>query len=207
MLTKQEYEEMAEKIYMFHTKRAPGIAIGVIMVDFARDLLGTTADKVNAVSETQACLSDVLQVMMGCTIGNRYLKVYKDLGRYALTLFDRGNGRGVRVFVDLEKIDAEKTPELHRFFHRKRDKSVQKGGLAREESGRKIIAEFDTVGREILGFQTVQVLKYGKPPMLPAHVCSECGESFLARDDDHLVCDACIGENMYYKELPHGVER
>jgi formylmethanofuran dehydrogenase subunit E len=199
MLTPQEFEQITEEIYRFHTKRAPGIPIGVAMVDYARDVLGPVPGKINAVAETQACLSDVLQVMMGCTIGNRYLRVLPDLGRYALTLFDRDSGLGVRVAVDPHLIDPDKTPELHRFFYRQRDPEVQKGGTAREESGRIIIGEFQKVGRAILVAQRVKVLRFGKPPMLPAAECGGCGETFLQGSAAQSSCLACAGKHAYYQ--------
>lgn len=198
MLTPEQFDAMTEKVFAFHTKQAPGIPIGIVMLDFARDLLGPVKGKINVVAETQACLSDVIQVMIGCTVGNRYMRVLKDVGRYALTLFDRADGRGIRVFVDLAKIDPTKTPETYRFFCRRRDPAVQAGGSAREESGRKIIEEFKTLGRTILGFQRVQLKQFGKPPMLPAETCPGCGETFLQRDAGHLRCDVCAGLADYY---------
>lgn len=201
MLSEKEFEKVVEEVYRFHTKRAPGIAIGVAMVDLARQHLGTIKGKLNAIAETQACLSDVIQVMTGCTMGNRYLRVMKDLGRFALTLFDREDGNGVRVSIDLKKIDPKKTPELYKFFLRERDEEVQKGGEAREISGRKIVNELISVGRDIFRIERVKVREHGKPPMLPAAICQSCGESFLKRDESHKLCDFCSGINKYYDLL------
>ncbi|RCK81809.1 MAG: Formylmethanofuran dehydrogenase [Candidatus Ozemobacter sibiricus] len=198
MLSESEFLKITEEIYRFHTKRAPGIPIGVAMVDLARQHLGPIQGKLNAISETQACLSDVLQVMTGCTMGNRYLRVMKDIGRYALTLFDREDGRGVRVSVDLGKIDPQKTPELYKFFRRERGEEVEKGGEAREASGRLILEEFQRIGRDIFRVQRVRVRQHGKPPMLHAAICPECGESFLQRNEMHRRCDVCAGEAGYY---------
>lgn len=131
-------------------------------------------------------------------MGNRYLRVLKDVGRFALTAFDREDGRGIRVFCKIDAIDAKKTPELKNFFHRTRDEEVQKGGPARELSGEKIMAEFQEVGRSLFGFQKVFVKQHGKPPMLPARVCPTCRESFLARDEQHTRCDVCSNVQEYY---------
>lgn len=201
MLTPEEFVRIVEDVYRFHTKTAPGIAIGVAMVDMARDELGPVKGKMNAIAETQACLSDVLQMMTGCTTGNRYLTVFKDLGRFALTLFDRDDGRGVRVSVALERIDPDKTPELARFFHRQRDPEVQKGGPAREASGKLIVEEFLRVGRALFRVQRVQMQTFGKPPMLPAVICPKCGESYLQNGADHQTCDFCSGKTSYYSEI------
>ena len=203
MLSKDEFRKLCEDVFSFHTKRAPGLAIGVAMVDYAREALGPIKGKMNAISETQACLSDVIQVMTGCTIGNRYLRVLKNLGRYALTLFDREDGHGVRVSCNVSRIDQQATPELYNFFHRSRGEDAQSGGPARELSGQQIIQEFETVGRSLFDVQRVTVINHGKPAMLPAKICKECGESFLSRDEKHVLCDFCSGIEAYFQEHPN----
>lgn len=199
MLTNQEFDDLSEKIYTFHTKRAPGIPIGIAMIDLALDKLGPVKEKINAVSETQACLSDVLQIMVGCTIGNRYLRIYKELGKYALTLFDRADGRGIRVWVNVDKIDVNIAPETHKFFHRKRSAEVKKGGPARKASAAKIVKEFIQIKGDVLEFQEIQMVNYGKPPMLPAAVCSSCNETFLAKSSSSNKCQVCSGELKYFE--------
>ena len=199
MLTDKEFNEMTEKVYAFHHKRAPGIPIGVAMVDLALDKLGVVKEKINAIAETQACLSDVIQIMAGCTIGNRYLRIYKELGKYALTLFDRADGRGVRVFIDIDKIDASISPETYKFFHRTRSAEVKKGGPARIESSKKIVKEFLKIKDKILDFQEVKVINHGKPPMLPASICITCGESFLAKHNSDKKCQICSGALKYFE--------
>jgi len=37
-----------------------------------------------------------------CTIGNGWLKIF-DFGRYALALYEKYGGQGIRVFLDIEK--------------------------------------------------------------------------------------------------------
>ncbi len=198
MLSRNEFDEWTEKAFAFHTKRAPGIVIGVAMVDLAKEKLGQVKTRLNAIAETQACIVDVIQIMLGCTVGNKYLRVVKELGHYALTLFDRFDGRGVRVFVDVSKIDPEKTPELARFFKRTRDPEVKKGGEARIKSGQKIIKEFHSIDRDIFGVENVRVIDHDKPPMLPAGVCEGCGESFLAVADEKK-CQSCTGKLKYFE--------
>ncbi|MBI3038972.1 formylmethanofuran dehydrogenase subunit E family protein [bacterium] len=200
MLSKQEIEQFAQQIFKFHTKQAPGLYIGILMVDYAREALGTVKGKMNAITETQACLSDVVQVMTGCTMGNRYLRVMKDIGRFALVLFDREDGRGIRVSVDLSKINPTEAPEMYKFFHRTRDPKVNLGGPEREASGKKIIQEFEKLGRELFILQKVLILEHGKPPMLPAKICPTCRETFLQRDETHAECDFCSGTHKYYDQ-------
>ncbi|MBP7633020.1 hypothetical protein KBA41_02535 [Candidatus Ozemobacteraceae bacterium] len=195
-MTTETFEQAVERVYAFHTKRAPGIYIGVAMVQYAVEALGAeNREKLNAVCETSTCLPDCLQVLVGCTVGVRYLKLREEIGRYAFTLFNRNTGEGVRVFIDLDKIESDETPELYRFFYRTRHVPDNR---SREESAKKVVEEFSRVGRRILGLQRVQLLKYGKEEILPAKRCPTCRESFLARSEAQETCDVCSGASAYY---------
>jgi len=44
-----------------------------------------------------------VQVATGCTLGNNSL-IYLDTGKNAVTIVRRGDWRGVRVYVDSEKL-------------------------------------------------------------------------------------------------------
>lgn len=200
MLEQKEKEQLVEKIFAFHTKRAPAIPIGVEMVDLALEKLGTVKDKLNAVCEGRSCLVDVLQIMAGCTYGNKYLRILDNLGRFAFTLYDRHDGRGVRVYLNYDKIDAEKTPEMAKFFLRKRSPEIKNGGPKRRASGQKIMNEFKSLDYSIFDWEKVKVLDHGKPPMYPAAICDGCKESFLAVKEGQKKCLICQGEIEYYQK-------
>ena len=72
------------------------------MVELARRQLpaGTLFD---AVAETAKCLPDAVQILTPCTLGNGWMRVL-NLGRYALSLYDKYTGEGVRVWVDLDRL-------------------------------------------------------------------------------------------------------
>ncbi|KAF1080456.1 MAG: hypothetical protein GQF41_3280 [Candidatus Rifleibacterium amylolyticum] len=197
-MTDQEIMDWFEKAAAFHRKRAPGLVIGIAMVSGCIEKLGEVKDKVNAICESILCLSDVIQLMTGCTLGNRYLKSYDKLGRFALTLYDRADGRGVRGSIDIDKISAQETPELYKFFLRKRSDEVKAGGEARIKSGEQVIKEFMTVREQIIKLEDVYLEKFGKGVMLPAARCKTCRESFL-RQNDEEECGVCTGEMRYYR--------
>jgi formylmethanofuran dehydrogenase subunit E len=199
MLDAKEKEQLIEKIFAFHHKRAPGIVIGVDMVELALEKLGPIKERLNAVCEGQSCLIDVLQVMTGCTYGNKYLRVINNLGRFALSLFDRFDGRGIRVSVNLKKIDSQKTPEMAKFFTRTRSKDVKEGGQARIDSALKIMAEYAGLQDSILEWEPVHIIDYKKPPMYPADICNSCGETFLIFASGETRCEACKGEVKYFE--------
>ncbi|MFZ2960075.1 MAG: FmdE family protein [Candidatus Ozemobacteraceae bacterium] len=185
-----------ERVYSFHTKRAPGIVVAISMVDYARELLGEVKGALCAVAETEWCLPDAIQVLTGATIGNRYLRVDHELGRYALTLYDRETGRGARVWVDVAKIDADETPELYRFFTRTRSPETA-SGPARKASNARVVAEFLTADRKILSTKMVHVREVGKQPIPPASVCLGCGESFLVLSPEQTRCSICRGDSYF----------
>ncbi|PKL42408.1 MAG: hypothetical protein CVV41_14825 [Candidatus Riflebacteria bacterium HGW-Riflebacteria-1] len=199
-MTSEEILEWYEKACAFHTKRAPGLAIGIAMVDMCRARLGPVKEKLNAISESPACLCDVIQLMTGCTMGNRYVKSYGEIGRFALTLYDRADGRGVRAYIDLDKISASKTPELHKFFLRQRSEAVKAGGEERLKSGDLVVKEFLAVRDQIIALQDVFIEKFGKSEMLPAALCKSCHESFLCHNKAE-ECASCSGKLKYYRPV------
>lgn len=87
-------ETYVRMVTSFHGQPAPGLLVGGRMVDLAvRRLPGGIL--FDAVCETRNCLPDAIQLLTPCTICNGWLRVL-DWGRYALTLFDKSNGEGVR---------------------------------------------------------------------------------------------------------------
>ena len=193
-----ELLEWYEKAADFHKKLAPGLLIAAAMIDSCSSRLGAVKDRLNAVCESVSCLADVIMLMTGCTIGNRYLTIHGDIGRFALTLFDRADGRGVRAFIDIDRISPDETPELYRFFYRTRSAEVKAGGEARLKSGEQVIREFLTVRDKVVGLQNVQVERFGKHDKPGASRCPQCGESFLEKNGA-ACCSICSGEFSYYR--------
>lgn len=203
MLLDDTLENYIRKVADFHGcfAKAPGLVVGCYMVEYAMELIGEPEGKLNAVVETCVCLTDAVQVMTGCTLGNKYLRMREDLGRYAFSLYDRENGLGVRVFLNLEAIDPEETPELYAWHTRTRDPKVLTDMRVRKESGLKVIEEFKRVGRKVIGYQWVKVDMPRKLPLYPSEVCSACKEPFLRAPGTPDRCQACQGET-YFEEIP-----
>ena len=107
--TVEEYKNLVKS---FHGYVAPGLMIGGFMVDHALNHL-PEGDFFDAVSETRNCLPDAIQLLTPCTIGNGWLRIL-DLGRYALTLYEKYNGKGVRVYLDVGKLDS--WPNIKNWF-------------------------------------------------------------------------------------------
>jgi len=98
------FEEFLDKAAAFHGNPAPGLIIGGYMVERAKSLLpdGTLFE---ALVETPKCLPDAVQLLSLCSTGNGWMRVL-NLGRYAVTLYDKYTGQGVRVHLDLAKLEA-----------------------------------------------------------------------------------------------------
>ena len=97
------YDEYIKMIKTFHGHVAPGVVLGGFMVDLAYRNL-PQGEYFDAISETRSCVPDAIQLLTPCTVGNGWLRI-ADLGRFALSLFEKYTGKGVRVYVDSKKLD------------------------------------------------------------------------------------------------------
>lgn len=175
-------------IKAFHGNLAPGLIIGGFMVDLAkRNLPDETL--FDAISETSACLPDAIQLLTPCTIGNGWLKII-NLGRYALSLYDKYTGEGVRVFMDPSKIET--WPEIRNWFYKLKTKKEQDAGRLRDE----II----DAGQDILSIRQVIIegTYLGKKGKGAIANCPLCREAYPAKDGPR--CLACQGNSPYQGE-------
>lgn len=205
-MNRQDFLNQVEHVYNFRHRspiRAPGVPIGTAMVNLALQQLGEV-EKLGAIAEAKACLSDAIQALTGCTVGNKYLTIYEKIGRYALTLYDRNNGNGIRVFVDLKKIDQAKMPETYKFFLRQRPREVQYDMKARAASAQLITEEVADSEWSIFGWEKVLVKNLEKETILPVKVCKKCGESYTCDDDSSEFCLVCGKELDYYEKISRG---
>lgn len=180
--TFEEFRKLAEN---FHGYAAPGILLGAYMVERCKRELpeGTLFE---AVVETGKCLPDAVQLLTPCTTGNQRLKI-DNLGRYALTLFDKFTGEGARVSLDSKKMEA--WPELYAWFFKKKSKSMQDSA--------KLASEIREAGDSICRVEKARIKKrfIGRPHSDPIGLCPVCGEAYPS--DDGPICRGCQGEAPY----------
>lgn len=180
--TLEEYLRLVES---FHGNLAPGMVAGGFMVEAA---LKHIAEGVlfDAICETTACLPDAVQLLTPCTIGNGWLRVM-NLGRYALSLYDKYEGNGVRVFLDGRKLS--RWPEIKAWLFKLKTKAEQDKEL--------LLAQIKEAGFDICGAQVIRV----QPQYLKKrsrgriNMCPLCGEPFPAQDGG--ICRGCQGESPY----------
>jgi formylmethanofuran dehydrogenase subunit E len=178
-------EEYIRFVKSFHGHTAPGVVIGGFMVHLARAKIpkGVLFD---AICETPSCLPDAVQLLTPCTVGNGWLKII-NLGRFALSLYDKHHGNGFRVFLAPDKL--EKWPEIKAWFLKLSPKH--------EQSQELLISQIKEAGVGLYGIHPIQVRsellkKQGKGKIV---ICPSCKEAYPLKDGD--ICLACQGKSPY----------
>lgn len=179
------YDEYIEMIKAFHGHVAPGMVLGGFMVDLAYRNL-PPGEFFDAICETRACLPDAIQLLTPCTVGNGWLRII-DLGRFALSLYEKYTGNGVRVYVDSPKLDD--WSEIKTFLFKLRPK--------KEQDSEALINEINLAHKSILAIQKVVVdLDAIRSSRRDAFVvCPSCGEGYPRKDGD--ICLGCQGKAPY----------
>ena len=180
------YEEAITLLRDFHGYPAPGLILGVRMVSVAMEKLPENI-LFDAISETHSCLPDAVQLLTLCTIGNSWLKVL-DLGRYAVALYDKYNGNGVRVSVDPKKL--KNWPELRTWLYKLKPKH--------EQDSSKLDHEIRSAGSRILNVEAVEVKPHYLEKTSKGNIgtCPICNEAFPKAHGS--ICKACQGETPYH---------
>lgn len=183
--TFSEFKEMARA---FHGYPAPGLLIGGYMVEAAKARLpeGTLFE---AMVETPKCLPDAVQLLTLCSTGNGWMRVV-NLGRYALSLYDKRTGEGWRVFLDLGKLS--RYPEIAAWFMKTKKKA--------EQDTERLFSEIEAAGATICGIVPVTIapgyLKRKHQQAVGA--CPICGEAYPVADG--AICRGCQGDAPYRHE-------
>lgn len=149
-------DQFIAKLTEFHGNPAPGILIGGFMIDAAVSRV-SEYEFFDVICETTTCLPDAVQLLTPCTVGNGWLKIV-NTGRFALTLYDKKSGNGVRVSMDVAKLDPY--PEIRAWFLRQVPK--------REQDRDALFQEIRTAGQKIFSIKPVTVAPSlrGKRPLL-----------------------------------------
>lgn len=182
------FDSFVELATWFHNYPAPGLLLGGYMVEEAKKHIpeGTLFD---AVSETSWCLPDAVQLLTPCTIGNGWLRV-QNLGVYALSLFDKHTGEGIRVRLDPAKLE----PYPHTLCWLMKTKTKP------EQNSEELRREIRDHGPEMLSVEPVQV----KPEVVNKRskgsiaLCPICGDAYP--EFHGAICRSCSGDSPYQKQ-------
>lgn len=179
------HDEFMEVAKQFHGYPAPGLIIGGYMVEMAKAALpeGILFD---AISESSQCLPDAVQLLTACTVGNGWLRI-RNFGIYAVSLFDKHTGEGVRVHLDVDKMGPY--PEIRTWFLKLKPK--------REQDTERLQQEIRDAGTSILTMRPITVrpeeLGHGGKGAIAR--CPLCGEYHPAAFGG--ICRSCQGESPY----------
>lgn len=188
ILCGRSLDDCLRTIEGFHNWKAPGLVLGLFMVDKALKLTGEGVES-DAIVETRHCLPDAVQLFTPCTVGNGWLKII-DWDKFALTLFDRHNLHGYRVWLDLDKTRAY--PNLYNWYQR----LIPKKELPLDVLLETIISAGDSV----LASAAVNMIRISRrEKKTGTRVCPRCGEAYGVQQG--LICAACSG-NGYYEFEP-----
>jgi formylmethanofuran dehydrogenase subunit E len=170
----------------------PGIILGIRMCLLALHRLEISDVNEHKRSlivmvETDRCLPDAVQLVTGCRLGNRTLKL-RDMGKMAATFVDLKKDRALRL-AGRESANSKAAEQFPT--------------LTKEEA---LSRAYRTAGDEEL-FRTEWVRVDLDPADLPGHrvprvICEECGEGIgfhrEARIAGRVLCRACAGERYYH---------
>lgn len=179
------FEEYIKDAEAFHGFAAPGLLVGGFMVRKAMRHFPPGV-LYEVLCETSKCLPDAIQLLTPCTIGNGRIRIIP-LGRFALSLFNKDTGSGVRVFLNPAKVQS--WPELNAWYMKLKTKHEQDLNL--------LISQIKQAGEEILEQQPIRIKpevyrKIGRGRMV---LCPVCRETFPAATGGS--CLACQGESPY----------
>jgi formylmethanofuran dehydrogenase subunit E len=182
---KYTVDQYIDALVKFHGNFAPGLLIGGFMVDAAMRRM-TGYEFFDAICESGACLPDAIQMLTPCTVGNGWLKII-NTGRFAITLYEKKSGNGVRVSMDASRLD--RFPEIKNWFMRL---------TSRQEQDKEALQqEIRTAGCDIFAIKEVTV----SPKLLGKHhktsvlICESCGEAYP--DNGSGKCQACMGMELF----------
>lgn len=187
----------------FHGHVCPGLSIGYKATQAAMRFLEqhqpAEDEELVAIVETDACGSDAVQVLTGCTFGKGNF-LYKDYGKMAFTLLDRKTGKGVRVCT-------KKSPLGSNSRHGELMQKVMQGQASDvEEIEFKALHEqrsdavLEAADEELFDIQTVQQELPPKAHMEPSKPCDQCQEPVmgckLKKCHNRMLCKSCYEQHV-----------
>lgn len=198
MTPKQIMEsEDFKKCSDFHGHVCPGLVIGYKAAKAGMEMLNEQRaedEEIAAIVETDACCSDAVQVITGCTFGKGNF-IYKDHGKIAFTFFSRKSGQGLRFAL---KPGAMELGDEHRELLQK----VMSGSASQEERKRFDTLHFEKSCRilekppeELFNITPAKEDMPSKARIEPSVICSCCGEAAMSSKThskgDRFLCRGC----------------
>lgn len=148
-----------------------------------------------AIVETNACGTDAVQVLTGCTFGKGNF-IYKDHGKQAFTFISRRSGKAVRIAMKPGVIETGKRHQ--ELLHKVMDDSATEEELREfwAMHRRKSLEILEQPAEELFTIRAVDITVPPKARIESSISCARCGEptmaSKLVGQDGHQVCQDCL---------------
>ncbi|OPY65937.1 MAG: FmdE, Molybdenum formylmethanofuran dehydrogenase operon [Syntrophorhabdus sp. PtaU1.Bin050] len=179
------FKEFKDMVVKFHGYPAAGVLIGGYMVEAAKERMPEGA-QFEVIVETRKCLPDAVQLLTSCTVGNNWMRVV-NLGRYALAMYEKYSGQGVRVAIDSERL--KEWSHIRAWLLKLLPKHLQ--------DSERLLDEIEKAGDSILSIADVCVRSdhLGKLSMGKIDICPVCREAYPQKDGS--ICKGCQGDAPY----------
>jgi formylmethanofuran dehydrogenase subunit E len=179
-----------EQVSSFHGYLSTGAFIGIQMLNIAKRVLDADpGEQLYVTCETYSCLPDPFQILAGCTIGNKKLKI-RDYGKMAVVVNRRAKDdqmlvRSVRIVLDPAK--TAKYPRFHEWY-------MNTGKVPHEEA----ITILIDAGESVYTYKFMDI-ELSKKPEKRIALCVNCGESFVSKNGG-AKCLECMEKIEVLKE-------
>lgn len=188
----------------FHGHTCPGLAIGFQAATTLMkrlDVRKAPDEELLVIVETDACGADAIQVMTGCTFGKGNF-IFRNYGKHAFSLMDRGRGKGIRVCLLPDVFGSD--PEYLALSEK-----VQRDGASARETERFRQLQQERV-KKVLEADPESLFKIEEiSPDLPAKarimesgICDLCGEStkvdLLRKINSKKICIPCAERSQIF---------
>jgi formylmethanofuran dehydrogenase subunit E len=193
ILSSEDFNKCVE----FHGHLCPGLAIGFQAARILMERLNVRKapdEELLTIVETDACGTDAIQVMTGCTFGKGNF-IFKNYGKHAFSLVDRKRRRGVRVCLRPDIFKAN--PEYFSLSEKVQNNEAspiqleQFRQLQRERTKKILDADPESLFK-------IEEISPDIPPkarMIESGICDFCGEptkmDLLRQMNGQKICILC----------------
>ncbi len=205
MIRSDNLEGLLHQAQALHGHLCPMVSLGVKAGHHAMKYLedpNTGMEEVVAIVECNNCFTDGIQVVTGCTFGNNAL-IYQDLGKTAVTVVRRRDGRALRLVVrpDFREHLFEKYPAAGPLF----EKVVVQRNASHEDQHRFQHLWEAMARRELqaplesqLNVQHLTLAAPAYARIFATVICHKCGEGVMEPRavlvDGQPTCLTCAGQ-------------
>jgi formylmethanofuran dehydrogenase subunit E len=195
------FNEDFTKCIQFHGHVCPGLAIGFQAARILMEKLRVSKapdEELLAIVETDACGTDAIQVMTGCTFGKGNF-IFRNYGKHAFSLIDRKRRKAIRVCLrpNLFKSDRDHLSLLNKVQNEKASpQELERFEQLQKERVWKILK---AEARSLFKIEEISPEIPSKAKITESGICDFCGETtkidLLRQINGKKICIPCAHEH------------